>query len=329
LKSQVETKAKKVEKKKASVVKSKVKLTRALWIGLAAGLLCGIILVAITASYTPFVDATNQTMNGESFGKVMGTLGSGWMGILFTLLFLGGCPIFGYWVAQNGHIHLLFHEDPYYRVGGYIAFGIILILFFWAVFFFLIKAPNLLSESFMVKKFFKPAINENITKWGESTFKAKDLVGVWGNILWLTVKNFLNHLVFVVLFIFLMNGFKIGRFHLGFVYLILYTVMWGIAMGTNSLEFPGGNNPMAGPIIVFGRYGLWIWFSYLLLVASTLQFNWLTAPSWQKWEWKLERPKPWPVSFTPEQKELFIYGLLFLLAASFAEARLFVHYNFM
>ena len=36
----------------------------------------------------------------------------------------------------------------------------------------------------------------------------------------------------------------------------------------------------------------------------------------------------WPLSFTPDQREVFIYGLLFLLASSFAEARIFVYYNF-
>ncbi|MGE5605714.1 MAG: hypothetical protein ACM3YE_08495, partial [Bacteroidota bacterium] len=109
--------------------------------------------------------------------------------------------------------NLLFHEDIYYQIGGYLIFGLLLFLLAWACSAFLIKKPNLLTDSFLVQKFFKTQIVETIGPWGSKTFgetwkifgkafKVSDIFGVWGNVLLLTFKFFLNHLVFVVLFIF-------------------------------------------------------------------------------------------------------------------------------
>jgi hypothetical protein len=120
--------------------------------------------------------------------------------------------------------------------------------------------------------------------------------------------------------------FKSGRWNLSLVYFIIYTVFWGTAVGTNALTFPYGANPVIGGLILFARYGLWNWFSYMLLLISTTQFAWLGTSSWTAWDWKPQR-KFWPVSFTSEQREIFIYGLLFLLASSLAEANIFVHYT--
>lgn len=233
--------------------------------------------------------------------------------------------------------NLLFHEDIYYRIGGYLIFGLVLFFLTWACAAFLIKKPNLLSDSFLVEKFFKPQIIETIGPWGSKTFgetwtifgkayKVSDIFAVWGNVLLLTFKFFLNHLVFVLLFIFGLNLFKISRWNLGTIYFIFYTILWGIVVGTNSQTYPVGNNPVLGPLILFARFGLWNWFSYMLLVISSAHFSWYTAPKWTEWFWEKQR-KFWPIKFTPDQMELFIYGFLFLLASSFAEARVFVHYN--
>lgn len=233
--------------------------------------------------------------------------------------------------------NLLFHEDIYYQIGGYLIFGLLLFLVTWACFAFLVKKPNLLMDSFLVQKFFKTQINETIGPWGAKTFgetwnifgkafKVSDIFAVWGNVLILTFKFFLNHLVFVVPFIFVLNLFKIGRWNLGTIYFIFYTILWGIVVGTNSQTYPVGNNPVFGPLILFARFGLWNWFSYLLLVVSSAHFCWYAAPKWTEWVWEKQR-KFWPIKFTADQMELFIYGFLFLLASSFAEARVFVHYN--
>lgn len=233
--------------------------------------------------------------------------------------------------------NLLFHEDIYYRIGGYLIFGLLLFVVTWSLFAFVIKKPNLLMDSFLVEKFSKPQIVQTIGPWGAKTFgetwtifgkayKVNEVVATWGNVALLTFKFFLNHLLFVLFFIFGLNLFKIGRWNLGAVYFVFYTILWGIVVGTTSQPYPVGDNPVLGQLILFARFGLWNWFSYLLLVISSAQFSWLAAPKWTEWAWEKER-KFWPVKFSPDQKELFIYGLLFLLASCFAEARVFVHYN--
>lgn len=234
--------------------------------------------------------------------------------------------------------NLLFHDDVYYRIGGFLIFGLLLFFGSWAVFSFLFNKINLMADSFMVQKFFKPEIVKTIGPWGAKTFGStwkiakwsidvNKTFGVWGNVAWQTVLNFLNHLVFVLIFIFFLNYFKIGRWNLSLIYFALYSIMWGAVVGTLSLPFPTGTERILGSLILFARFGLWVWFSYMLLIVSTTQFTWLAAPSWLNWSWEKKR-RFWPVSFTPEQREVFIYGLLFLLASSFAEARIFVHYNF-
>ena len=241
-----------------------------------------------------------------------------------------------FWVKS---FNWMFADDVYYKLGGILICGLVLFLLVWALFTFVIKAPNALGDSMMVKKFFKPEMVKSFGSWAVEKFgdvnwkiftksyRVADLFNLWGNVLTLTLKYFFNHLVMVIPFILLLNLFKIGRWSMGMVYFALYTVLWGVVVGTNSMPFATGNNQIFGPLLLFIRYGIWTWFSYLLLVVSTTQFAWLTSPSWLNWGWQQERPKFWKVSFTPDQRELFIYGLLFLLAASFAEARIFVHYN--
>lgn len=233
--------------------------------------------------------------------------------------------------------NLLFHEDVYYRIGGYLVFGLVLFLVAWAIFQFALVRPNLLGDSFMVQKLFKVQIVNTLGTWGAKHFgetwqifqwkiNVADTFKIWGNVFLLTFTYFLNHLIFVIPFILFFNFFKVSRWNLGAIYFGFYTVLWGVVTGTQSLTFPYGANQVFGPLILFARFGLWTWFSYLLLMVSTTQFTWLSAPSWSAWSWNKER-KFWPVSFTPDQREVFIYGLLFLLASSFAEARIFVHYN--
>lgn len=229
--------------------------------------------------------------------------------------------------------NLLFHEDLYYRLGGFLIFGLALFLIVWAVFALLIKAPNLLGDSFVVKKFFRSEVLKSFGPWDSKSFSAvwnifgwKLVAGNVINVVILMFEYFLNHLVFVLIFVFGLNFFKIGRWNFSMIYFGFYTVMWGIAAGTNSLSFPVGTEPISGSLILFARFGLWTWFSYMLLLISTTQFAACGTSSWTEWDWKPIR-KFWPVSFTAEQRELFIYGLLFLLASSLAEANIFVHYN--
>lgn len=235
--------------------------------------------------------------------------------------------------------NLLFHDDIYYRIGGLLIFGLLIFAIVWVIFAFMVSKSGLLNDSFLVQKFFKPEIIRTIGPWAAKTFgtnwnifgwniDVNKAFGIWGNVLLLMVKNFLNHLVFIFIFIFFLNRFKIGRWNLGLIYFALYTIMWGMVVGTNSMTYPLGNNLVVGSLMLFLRYGLWIWFSYLLLVVSTTQMTWCSTPGWLNGEWQ-QTGKFWPVHLTPDQWEVLIYGLLFLLAASFAEARIFVHYNFL
>lgn len=229
--------------------------------------------------------------------------------------------------------NLLFHEDLYYRLGGFLVFGLVLFLIVWAVMIVFFKAPNLMSDSFVVQKFFKPEVLKSFGPWDAKSFSAvwdifgwKLVAGNVINVILLMFEYFLNHLVFVLIFIFGLNLFKIGRWSFSMIYFGFYTIMWGVAAGTNSLSFPVGTDQVLGSLILFARFGLWTWFSYMLLLISTTQFAAFETSSWTSWDWKATR-KIWPVSFNPEQRELFIYGLLFLLASSLAEANIFVHYN--
>lgn len=229
--------------------------------------------------------------------------------------------------------NLLFHDDLYYRIGGFLIFGLLLFLIVWAVFMFLAKSPNLLADSFMVKKFFKAEVVKSFGPWDAKAFNAvwnifgmQIKAGNFINVILLTLAFFLNHLVFVVIFIFGLSLFKIGRWNLSLIYFIFYTILWGIVSGTNSFSFPVGSDQVLGSLILFARFGLWTWFSYMLLLISSTQFAFYGTSTWTSWDWKQTR-KFWPVSFTPEQREIFIYGLLFLLASSLAEANIFVHYS--
>ncbi len=244
----------------------------------------------------------------------------------------------------------LFHEDLYFRIGGFLILGLLLFLVVWAFWSFAENIPFIggndafrsferdltgsLRNSFIVKKlFFKSNIVSVLGPWGDKTFKSvwnifswKIKVGNLINVVLLMLKYFVSHLVFVFIFIFLLNLFKVGRWSLSMVYFIFYTILWGTAVGLNAIPFPYGANPVSGSLILFARFGLWNWFSYMLLLISTNQFAWIGTSSWMTWDCKQLRKFP-QFGFTPEQREIFIYGLLFLLASCLAEANIFVHYN--
>jgi hypothetical protein len=238
---------------------------------------------------------------------------------------------------KGGFSKLLFHDDIYYQMGGFLILGLVVFFISWAIFAFGVKKSGLFADTFVVQKLFKVEAATTIGPWGAKTFgktwhlfgKPVDVaktVGLWGNVSIITFKYFFNYLIFVFVFIFLFNLVKIGRWNLGMIYYLLLTVMWGAVVGTNSMSFPAGDNQLVGSLLLFGRYGVWNWFAYLMLILSTSQFAWVVAPKWLGSEWHKVRAF-WPVKFTPEQREIFLFGLLFLLAASFAEARIFVHYN--
>jgi hypothetical protein len=231
-------------------------------------------------------------------------------------------------------VQLFFHEDVYYRMFGYLIFGLILFLITWAVVNFIVRKPNLLYDSYLIQKIWKADFYKTVGAWATKSFGESWQILRWDlkvsnvfAILALTIQYFVNHLIFVIPFILGLNFFKISRWNLGTIYFGFYTILWGIAIGSGPMLYPTISHPVFGPLLLFSQYGLVAWFAYLLLTVSTQQFAWLEAPSWLSWKWQQRRKKLWPVSFNPDQRELFWFGLAFLLAAAFVEARIFVHYN--
>lgn len=237
-----------------------------------------------------------------------------------------------------GLTNLLFHDDVYKRIGGILLGGLIIFSIAWAFSFFFLKEGTL-KDTFLVDKLFgvkgTTSFGQWGTKWlGESfklfkwEFKSADVFNTWGNVLLVTGKNFLHHFIVFLIFIFLLNRFRVGRLPLGLVYFLIYTVLIGVVVGTNSYDYPAQGYTTLGALVTFLRFGIWVWFAYGLLVVSTLGLTWLKTGSLLDSAWEREN-RFWPLPrLTVDEKEVLIFGFLFMLAASFAEARLIVHYSY-
>ncbi len=233
---------------------------------------------------------------------------------------------------------LLFSEDVYQRIGGYLLCGLIIFALSWAIAYFFmgegaLKNTLLVDKIFGIKGSFDIGAGAK-AKWGETfkifkwKFETENTINNWGNVLLLTLKNFLHYFVIALIFIFFLNRFKIGRLSLGLVYYLLYTILIGIVVGTNSYIYPPQGYTVLGALVTFLRFGLWVWFSYGLLIASTVNWTWLKTESFQDSAWqKVGRFWSWPALHTDE-REVLIFGFLFLLVSSFAEARLIVFYGY-
>ena len=232
---------------------------------------------------------------------------------------------------------LLFSEDVYKRIGGYLLIGLILFAIVWAIAYF-VPGEGTLRNTLLVDKLFGIKGSETIGhRWearlGETfklfkkEYQTAEVFNNWGNILLVTFKVFLHHVVAVLLFIFLLNRFRIGRSPLGLFYYLLYTILIGIVVGTNSYPYPAQGFTPLGALVTFFRFALWVWFSYGLLLAATTNWTWLKTGSLLDDSWQREgKFWSWP-QLTSDEKEVLIFGLLFLLVSSFAEARLIVLYG--
>lgn len=232
---------------------------------------------------------------------------------------------------------LLFSEDVYRRIGGYLLAGLVIFALAWLCGYFLL-GEGALKKTLLVDKLFgvkgvadlgrglagRLGKSFTIFKW---EFDTAEVIETWGNTLLVTGKIFLHHFLIVLVFIFFLNRFRVGRFSLGLYYFFLYTVLTGLVVGTNSYPYPAQGLVRAGALVTFLRFGLWIWFSYALLLASTSQWTWLRTGSFLDSAWVREgKFWSWP-PLHGDNKEVFIFGLLFLLVSSFAEARLVVFYG--
>jgi len=241
---------------------------------------------------------------------------------------------FNPFAGMNG---FLFNDDVYKRIGGFLLWGLVILLIFWGCS-VLFLPGNVLNKTFLVEKIFGNKGTESFGSFGQNwlgenfkffkwEFETAEVFNTWGNVLVVTAKNFAHHLVVAVVFIFLLNRFRIGRLSLGMLFFFIYTALSGVVVGTDSIPYPAQVNNVLGPVITFLRYGIWIWFAYGLLTVATQQWTWLKSdslldPNWEK------TGRFWPLNkLTPDEKEVFVFGCLFLLAASFAEARLIVLYG--
>src|SRR5690606_20478580 len=99
----------------------------------------------------------------------------------------------------------------------------------------------------------------------------------------------------VFAFIFLFNRFRIRRLPLGYLYFLVYTILLGIAAGTESYTYPPQGDAVWGTIILFLRFALIEWFAYGLLAVATLKWTWVKADSLFKDRWKkVGRFFSWP-----------------------------------
>lgn len=232
---------------------------------------------------------------------------------------------------------LLFSDDVYKRIGGFLLWGILILIICWGLSGLTLKR-NLLHTTFLVEKLFGVKGTEFFGEFGVNwlgekfsflkwEFETAKTFNTWGNVMVVTAKSFAHHLVIAVFFIFLLNRFKIGRLSMGLFFFFIYSILSGMVVGTDSLAFPAQFNNLLGPVVTFFRYGIWIWFAYGLLAVSTVRWTWVQSESLLDAGWK-KAGKFWPLTkLTPEEKEVFYFGWLFLLAASFAEARLIVFYG--
>lgn len=232
---------------------------------------------------------------------------------------------------------LVFSEDVYRRIGGYLIWGLLLFAVTWAIGYFLL-GEGVLKNTWLVDKLFGVKGSNNLGTWwanrlGETIrffkwqFDTADTFETWGNILLVTFKIFAHHFLIVLFFIFFLNRFKVGRFPLALFYFILYTLLIGLVAGTNSFPYPAQGLTRLGALVTFLRFAIWVWFSYALLLASTVDWTWLQTSSFTDESWKKQgKFWSWP-RLLGDTKEVFIFGLLFLLVSSFAEARLVVFYG--
>ncbi len=211
------------------------------------------------------------------------------------------------------------NPDVFRRMG---AAAIWVFLFFavsWLISYFLLK-PDALTRTWLVDKIFGiKAAKGLIPKEGVT----KDPL-YWPRVLFVAGKIFLHYLVVMVIFVFILNHFRVGRLNLGYVFLFAYAALIGGVVGTNS--FPYYARTRIAALITFARFSLWQLLAFLLAVVSTTGLGTLATPGWLRSSW--EKIKPWrKLNIRGEDLEVLIYALLILLASSIAEARLIDFYK--
>jgi len=208
--------------------------------------------------------------------------------------------------------------DVFRRMG---AAAIWMFLFFaasWLLSYFLLKV-GLFEKTWLVDKFFGVKALKGLLP----PSAGKDAL-YWPRVLFVSGKIILHYLVVMVVFIFLLNHFRVGRINLGYVFLFAFALLIGAVVGTKS--FPYYSSTRLAALITFVRFSLWQLLSFMLATVATTGLAAYATPGWLDGNWRRIRPLHKP-EIGGEDLEVLLYSVLILIASSIAEARLIDFYQ--
>lgn len=208
--------------------------------------------------------------------------------------------------------------DVFRRIGAATLWMAAFFAVAWLVSYFLFK-EDLLENTWLVRKLFGISVPKNLAKPDEGPDPL-----YWARAFYIAGKIFLHYLVVMVVFVFLLNHFRVGRLNLGYAFLFAYATLIGAVVGTQS--FPYYSSTKLGALITFIRFSLWQLVSLMMAAAATTGLAAFATPGWLEGTWKRVRPLGRPKIFA-EDVEVLVYTALILLASSLAEARLIIFYD--
>ncbi|NLG84139.1 MAG: hypothetical protein GX493_05950, partial [Firmicutes bacterium] len=211
--------------------------------------------------------------------------------------------------------------DVFRRMGAAAIWTFIFFIVAWLISFFLFKI-YFLEKTWLVDKFFGVKVPKSLLP-PESGKDPANLY--WLRVLYIGGKIFLHYLVVMVIFVFFLNLFRVGKLNLGYVFLFAYAALMGVVTGTKS--FPYYSSTRLTALITFARFSLWQILAFLLATVSTTGLAAYGTPGWMEGTWQKIRPFFSRPRMTGEDVEVLIYAFLILLASCIAEARLVVFYS--
>ena len=110
----------------------------------------------------------------------------------------------------------------------------------------------------------------------------------WRRALFIAGKIFLHYLVVMVVFVFLLNHFRVGRINLGYVFLFAYTILIAAVVGTKS--FPYYSSTSWGIDYLCPVQSLAAPGSFMLATVATTGLAAFATPGWLQGTWERIRP---------------------------------------
>ena len=209
--------------------------------------------------------------------------------------------------------------DVFRRMGAAAIWTFLFFAVAWLISFFLFKV-NFLEKSWLVDKLFGVKVPKSLfpPESGKDTL-------YWPRVFYIAGKILLHYFLIMVVFIFFLNHFRVGKLNLGYVFLFAYAILMGAVTGTKS--FPYYSSSRLTALITFARFSLWQMVAFLLATVATTGLVAYATPGWRESTWQRIRPFFSRPKFTGEDIEVLVYALLILVAACIAEARLVVFYS--